>query len=64
MKVYGLSGQGPNRRNDMAQAADEGHIIPAVQDLARGQSITLHNLVPEIKVSIAFRALNSFSAIT
>ena len=43
MKVYGLpEGQGLDRRHDMAQAAGEGHIIPAVQALARGQSTNLH----------------------
>ena len=45
MKVYGLpEGQGLDRRNDMARvrAAGEGHIILAVQGLARGQSINLH----------------------
>ena len=55
MKVYGLpEGQGLDRRN-----AGEGNIIPAVQVLARGQSI-----VPSAKVSIAFSALNSCSVIT
>ena len=47
MKVYGLpEGQGLDHGNDMAQAANdmaqaacEGDIIPAVQVLARGQSI-------------------------
>ena len=46
MKVYGLpKHQGLDRWNDMAQAAVEGQIIPAVQalDLARGQSIDLHS---------------------
>ena len=39
MKVYGLpSGQGLDRRNDMAT-----RIIPAVQALALGQSINLHS---------------------
>ena len=43
MTVYGLSsGQGPYRRNDMALACS-GHIIPAVQVLALGQSINLHS---------------------
>ena len=44
MKVYGLpSGQVLDRLNDMARAADSGHIIPAVQALALGQSINLHS---------------------
>ena len=42
MKVYWLpEGQGQDHRNDMARAAGEGHIIPALQALARGQSINL-----------------------
>ena len=36
------SRQGLDRRNDMTRAAGEGHIILAVQALARGQSINLH----------------------
>ena len=33
MKVYGLlSGQGMDRRNDMALACSSGHIIPAVHN--------------------------------
>ena len=44
MKVYGLpSGQGLDCWNDMARAAGEGHIIPAVQALALGQSMNLHS---------------------
>ena len=43
MKVYRLpEGQGLERRNDMTRAADEGHIIPAVQALALGKSINLY----------------------
>ena len=46
MKVYGLpSAQGLDRRNNMTRAAGEGHIIPAVQALALGQSINLHNAI-------------------
>ena len=44
MTVYGLpSGQGLDRRNDMTLAFDMGHIIPAVQALAIGQSINLQS---------------------
>ena len=44
MKVLELpEGQGLNRRNDIARAADEGHVIPAVQALARRQSINFHS---------------------
>ena len=40
MNVYGLpEGKGLDRRNDMARAAGEVHIIQAFQALARGQSI-------------------------
>ena len=43
-KVYGLpSGQGLDRWNDMALACGSGHIIPAVQALALGQSMNLHS---------------------
>ena len=46
MKVYGLpEGQGLELRNDMAQAAGEGHIIPAVQALVLGQSINIHSAI-------------------
>ena len=45
MKVYGLpEGQGLDCRNDMARAAGEGHIIPAVQILVQGQSIYFHSV--------------------
>ena len=43
----------------MALVCGSGHIIPAVQALARGQSINFK--APEAKVSIAFSALKSFS---
>ena len=44
MKVYGLpEDQGLDRRVDMARATGEDHINPAVQALARGQSINLHS---------------------
>ena len=44
MKVYGLpQGQGLDHRNDMTLACSLGHIIPAVQALARGQSINIHS---------------------
>ena len=53
MKVYGLlSGQGLDRRNDMARACGSGHIIPSVQVLALGQSINLHSALSS-KVTIA-----------
>ena len=43
MKVYGLSkGYSQDRRYDIALAAGDGHIIPAAQALAWGQSINLH----------------------
>ena len=46
MKVYGLPlGQGLDRRNNMTRAAGEGHIIPADQALALGQSINLHSAI-------------------
>ena len=63
MKVYGLpSGQGLDRRNDMDRTAGEGHNIPAVQALAEGSAQTF--IVPEAKVSVAFSALNSCSAVS
>ena len=65
MKVYGLPlGQGLDlhRWNYMARAAGEGYIVPLVLILGQGQSINL--IVTGAKVSIAFSALNNFSAIT
>ena len=47
------------RKPVLCRAAGEGLIVPAVQTLARGQSI-----VHSAKVSIAFSALNSCSVIT
>ena len=44
MEVNGLpSGQGLDRRNDMALTCDMDHIVPTVQALALRQSINLHN---------------------
>ena len=64
MKVYGLPvGQGLDRRNAMAPAAGEGHIISAVQALAPR---ALHKPSQRLKLRflLLFSVLNSCSVIT
>ena len=65
MKVYGLpSDQGLDRRNDMALACGSGHIIPAVQAMALGQSINRHSALSLIYYCLIKNFLSQESPIS